>query len=139
MNRTSGILLHPTSLPGPFGIGDLGPQARSFVDWLAEAGQGLWQVLPLGPTGFGDSPYQCLSAFAGNPLLLSPQLLVEEGWLEESWLTDAPVFPKERVDYGRVMGWKRTLIEAAYQGFRDRAGAGERNAFALFTAQQPWL
>lgn len=74
MNRTSGILLHPISLPGPYGIGDMGSEAQRFVDFLADAGQGLWQVLPLGPTGYGDSPYQCLSAFAGNPLLISPEL-----------------------------------------------------------------
>src|SRR5579862_7118191 len=70
-SRTSGIMLHPTSLPGPFGIGDLGPEARRFVDYLVSAGQTLWQVLPLGPTGYGDSPYQCFSAVAGNPLLIS--------------------------------------------------------------------
>ena len=74
--RSSGILLHPTSLPGPFGIGDLGPEAYRWVDFLAESGQGLWQILPLGPTGYGDSPYQCFSAFAGNPLLISPEKLV---------------------------------------------------------------
>ena len=71
--RTSGILLHPTSLPGPHGIGELGPEATAFLDFLQETGQGLWQVLPLGPTGYGDSPYQCFSAFAGNPLLVSPR------------------------------------------------------------------
>ena len=82
MHRTSGVLLHPTSLPGPFGIGDLGPAAYEFVDFLAAAGQGLWQVLPLGPTGFGDSPYQCASSFAGNPLLISPERLLEWGWVD---------------------------------------------------------
>ena len=74
--RSSGILLHPTSLPGPFGIGDLGPEAYKFIDFLVEAGQSLWQVLPLGPTGYGDSPYACYSAFAGNTLLISPEQLV---------------------------------------------------------------
>ena len=72
--RSGGILLHPTSLPGPYGIGDLGPQAYRFVDWLASTGCKLWQVLPLGPTGYGDSPYQCFSAFAGNPYLISPRI-----------------------------------------------------------------
>src|ERR1700728_2937728 len=84
--RASGIVLHPTSLPGPLGIGDLGAEARRFVDYLADAGQTLWQVLPLGPTGYGDSPYQCLSAWAGNPMLISLEWLVERGWLEASAL-----------------------------------------------------
>jgi len=75
--RASGILLHPTSFPGRFGIGDLGDEGYAFVDFLAASGQSLWQVLPLGPTGYGDSPYQCFSAFAGNPLLISPQRLVQ--------------------------------------------------------------
>ncbi len=79
--RASGILLHPTSLPGDFGIGDLGPTAFEFVDFLARSGQTYWQILPLGPTGYGDSPYQCFSAFAGNPLLISPEKLVEDGLL----------------------------------------------------------
>src|SRR5215470_12832614 len=77
--RSGGILLHPTSLPGPHGIGDLGPYAYRFVDWLASTGCKLWQVLPLGPTGYGDSPYQCFSAFAGNPYLVSPDKLIEDG------------------------------------------------------------
>src|SRR5208283_4346577 len=80
-SRSAGILLHPTSLPGPFGIGDLGPAAHRWVDELARAKQSWWQVLPLGPTGYGDSPYQCFSAFAGNSSLLSPEALVEDGLL----------------------------------------------------------
>src|SRR5437764_1984916 len=79
--RASGILLHPTSLPGPFGIGDLGPEAHEFVRLLAETGQRCWQILPLGPTGFGNSPYQSYSSHAGNPLLISPDLLHDDGWL----------------------------------------------------------
>ena len=84
LQRSSGVLLHPTSLPGGFGIGDLGPSAFAFIDLLAAAGQRLWQVLPLGPTGYGDSPYQCFSAFAGNPLLISLERLIEDGLLTES-------------------------------------------------------
>src|ERR1051326_5869770 len=83
-NRSAGILLHPTSLPGPFGIGDLGPAAFAFIDFLAATRQSLWQLLPLGPTGYGDSPYASPSAFAGNPLLISPERLIEEGLLEPS-------------------------------------------------------
>src|SRR5262249_15216151 len=79
--RYAGLLLHPTSLPGPFGIGDLGPAAAHWVDWLVRARQTHWQILPLGPTGFGDSPYQCFSAFAGNPYLVSPDLLLRDGLL----------------------------------------------------------
>ena len=79
--RSSGVLLHPTSLPGPYGSGDLGPEAFAFVRFLADAGQKIWQVLPLNPTGYGNSPYQGLSAFAGNPLLISLERLAEQGWL----------------------------------------------------------
>src|SRR5215475_12620226 len=93
--RSSGIVLHPTSLPGPFGIGDLGPEGRRFVDYLASAGQTLWQVLPLGPTGFGDSPYQCFSALAGNPLLISLDDLAVNA-------PHAP-FTTDRVEFERVI------------------------------------
>src|SRR5215212_9560772 len=84
VKRVSGILLHPTSLPGPYGIGDFGPEAYKFVDFLVTARQSLWQVLPLGPTGYGDSPYACYSAFAGNTLLISPEQLVKEGLLDSA-------------------------------------------------------
>ncbi len=90
--RSSGVLLHPTSLPGGFGIGDLGPSAVEFIDLLASAGQRLWQVLPLGPTGYGDSPYQCFSAFAGNTLLISLERLIEDGLLTVSEAGDRRVF-----------------------------------------------
>src|SRR5919106_5864196 len=98
-SRASGILLHPTSLPSPFGIGDLGPEAYKFVDFLVEAGQTLWQVLPLGPTGYGDSPYACYSAFAGNTLLISPERLIRQGLLTETDLEDKPAFSDQRVDF----------------------------------------
>src|SRR5438876_7520990 len=98
MARSAGLILHPTSLPGRFGIGDLGPEAEKFLDWAASAGQGLWQILPLHPTGPGDSPYGASSAFAGNPLLLSPERLHEEGLLSTADLAGAPVFPRGRVD-----------------------------------------
>src|SRR5262252_1073284 len=96
--RSSGILLHPTSLPGPYGIGELGPEAHRFAEFLHDAGQTVWQVLPLGPTGYGDSPYQCFSAFAGNPLLLSLDRLVELGYLTASDLENRPIFPNDHVD-----------------------------------------
>src|ERR1700719_5090568 len=97
--RSSGVLLHPTSLPGPYGVGDLGPEALRFADFLSAAGQTLWQVLPLGPTGFGDSPYQCFSALAGNPMLISPKRLEEQGWLDVAALRDVPQFPEDETDF----------------------------------------
>ena len=138
--RSSGILLHPISLPGPFGIGDLGPQAHAFIDFLGETGQSLWQFLPLGPTGFGDSPYQCFSARAGNPLLISPERLVEKGWLASSALGSVPSFPSEQVDYGRVIPWKTALLESAARGFFERASARDRATFEAFSkANRDWL
>src|SRR6195256_3440165 len=100
--RSSGILLHPTSLPGRFGIGDLGDEAFRFADFLVASGQTLWQMLPLGPTGYGDSPYACYSAFAGNTLLVSPEKLFEEGLLAKNDLDETPFLPSERVDFDRV-------------------------------------
>src|SRR5882762_10715929 len=94
--RSSGVLLHPTSLPGPFGIGDLGPEAYAFADFLAASGQSIWQVLPLGPTGYGDSPYACYSAFAGNTLLISPEKLTTEGLLQNEDLSALPAFSEGR-------------------------------------------
>src|SRR3979409_1355613 len=99
--RASGILLHPTSLPGRFGIGDLGDEAYRFADFLAASGQGLWQVLPLGPTGYGDSPYACYSAFAGNTLLISPERLFEEGLLSITNVEEIPSLPSQRIDFGQ--------------------------------------
>ena len=132
--RSSGILLHPTSLPGRYGIGDLGPEAYRFVDWLAEAGQRIWQVLPLGPVGYGESPYQLFSAFAGNPMLIGLDLLVERGWLQAADLAEAPAFREDRVDFERVMPWKMGLLRRAFQNFRG----GEE--FAAFRrAQEAWL
>src|SRR5690349_12813855 len=101
--RASGILLHPTSLPGRYGIGELGDEARAFLHFLGAAGQRLWQVLPLGPTGYGDSPYQSFSAFAGNPLLIGTDRLLRDGLLAPSDLDDLPEFPAERVDFGPVI------------------------------------
>src|SRR5579875_2561403 len=110
--RASGILLHPTSLPGRFGIGDLGPSAYEFVDFLTETGQHWWQMLPLGPTGASNSPYQSHSSFAGNPLLISPDRLVSDGYLDESDLP-APVphdGPEVRVDFDAVLRLKGALF-----------------------------
>src|SRR5437588_12784629 len=116
--RSSGILLHPTSLPGRFGIGDLGHEAYRFVDWLAAAGQSFWQIMPLRPTGYGDSPYSSFSAFAGNTNLVSPEKLVEAGLLADADIEHAPDLPAERVDYGKVIEYKRGPLEKAFQRFK---------------------
>ncbi len=137
--RSSGLILHPTSLPGPFGIGDLGPAADAWVDWLAETGCRYWQVLPLGPTGYGDSPYQSFSAFAGNPYLVSPEQLVSEGLLDPEALEQRPRFPARRVDYGRVIPWKLGLLDRAHERLPN-VGASLRTAFVRFRDEQAhWL
>jgi len=110
--RASGILLHPTSLPGRFGTGDFGPEAYKFVDFLVSAGQSLWQVLPLGPTGYGDSPYACFSAFAGNTALISPECLVEQGLLDTESETD-----------------KNQILGRAYQNYTKTTDTNLRSAF----------
>ena len=140
MARASGILLHPTALPGPYGIGDLGPAADRFVDTLAAAGQAYWQILPLGPTGYGDSPYQTFSAFAGNPMLISPRLLVDDGLLPPDALDAAPSFPAERVDYGAVIPYKRGLLAQAFAQYRDHGAPDLRQAVDAFAAtHHAWL
>ncbi len=130
--RASGVLLHPTSLPGIWGIGDLGPAAHRFVDWLADAGQSVWQVLPLGPTGFGDSPYGATSSFAGNPLLVSPDALLDEDLLPES--TDAPHLegPPSAVDFGRVPAAKEHLLRRSWNHFQDTAPSATRDDLTSF-------
>ena len=138
--RRSGILLHPTSLPGRFGIGDLGDAAYRFVDFLAAAGQSYWQMLPLSPTGYADSPYQTLSAFAGNPMLINPQKLVEAGHLSAADLKDAPAFPDDRVDFGPVIQYKTRLLNRAFANFRTHAPDWQHAAFARFCKEQAsWL
>ena len=138
-NRSGGILLHPTSLPGPYGIGDLGPQAHAFVDWLVSTGCTLWQILPLGPTGYGDSPYQCFSAFAGNPYLISVDALLEEGLLSRDDLTDMPEFSVSRVDFGRLIPWKLSLLQRAFSGLSS-APAEFREEFEQFRVDHAaWL
>jgi len=135
--RAAGVLVHPTSFPSPYGMGDLGTGAYEFVDWLAKAGQTLWQILPLGPTGYGDSPYQSFSAFAGNPLLISPGELVKEGWLTGSELENVPGWNTCCVDYGAVIPYKMGLFRTAYARF---AAAKPKTAFTKFCkANAAWL
>jgi 4-alpha-glucanotransferase len=136
--RSCGILLHPTSLPGPNGIGELGAAAYQWVDYLVQAGQKLWQVLPLGPTGYGDSPYQSFSAFAGNPLLISFDLLIEAGYLTPGDLSVRPPFPEDRVDFGWVLQWKLPVLERAAERFY--AANRESEALRAFEAKHAhWL
>jgi len=138
--RSSGILLHPTSLPGRFGIGDLGDEAYRFVDFLAASGQRLWQILPLGPPGYGNSPYQCFSAFAGHTQLISPERLVEGGFLSRQDLEGAPDFPSDRVDFDRVAEFKRSLLDQAFDRFKRTNDDGLRADFANFCRQHAsWL
>ena len=137
IGRSSGAILHPTSLPGPYGIGDLGPSAYRWVDILAESGTALWQILPLGPTGYGDSPYQCFSAFAGNPNLISPDLLIADGLVDRP---TPPDFPTDHVDYGWVIAWKHDLISEAFARFSNGDGdPALRAAFTRFVDDQAWL
>ena len=137
--RSSGILLHPTSLPGPHGIGELGAEAHAFADFLRDSRQRIWQVLPLGPTGYGDSPYQCFSAFAGNPLLISMDRLAEHGYLEARDLHDRPAVSADYVDYGAVIAWKLPLLWRAFESFRQ-AGASEQEEFQNFCQRHAsWL
>lgn len=117
--RASGILLHPTSLPGKFGVGDLGPASRRFVDFLGETGQSWWQILPIGPTGYGNSPYQSHSSFAGNPLLISPEDLVEDGYLERRDLSDSLLPAVDEVDYDAAAVVKDRLFRLAFERLDD--------------------
>jgi len=135
--RTAGVLLHPTSLPGDFGIGDLGPEAYKFVDFLADAGQTYWQILPLGPTGYGDSPYSSFSAFAGNTLLISPEKLIDDELATTQNINDRPKFPANHVDYGAVYEWKSKLLANA---FEKLSSTDLRSEFDRFCDQErSWL
>jgi 4-alpha-glucanotransferase len=137
--RSAGILLHPTSLPAPGGIGDLGPAAYAWVDALARTRQSWWQILPLGPTGYGDSPYATFSAFAGNPNLISPQLLVRDGLLDDAdFATES--WPLDKVDYESVMPSKAGLTARAWENFQAGRGRNLRAAFEEFRRREAgWL
>lgn len=138
--RSAGILLHPTSLPGSHGIGELGGEAIAFLDFLAESGQSLWQVLPLGPTGYGDSPYQSFSAFAGNPLLISLESLRLAGLLDAADLKPGEDLPRDEVDFGALIAFKRPLLARAWASFEARALPGQLEALDEFRASQDaWL
>ena len=136
--RASGVLLHIASLPSPYGIGDVGPAALSWIDRLHETGQSWWQALPLGPTGYGNSPYQALSSFAGNELLISPDWLIEDGLLREPIGRDS--LPAGMIDYDRVIAFKRQVLEKAWIAFRSGGRADLRPAYDQFrSVNQHWL
>ncbi|MCL2923861.1 MAG: 4-alpha-glucanotransferase [Trichodesmium sp. MAG_R04] len=140
LSRASGILLHPTSFPSPFGIGDLGQEAYNFVNFLKNSGQKIWQTLPLGPTGVGNSPYQSYSAMAGNPLLISPDKLKDEGWLFEEDISNVPEFLKDKVDFDLVVQIKGSLLKTAYQNFQKDASKEEKETFNKFCNSKAfWL
>ncbi len=138
--RRSGIVLHPTSLPGPHGSGDFGPAAYHFIDWLAAAGQSVWQILPLTPIGPGNSPYASVSAFAGNPLLVALEPLVEKKWMAPIAASEIASFNPQRVDFSDAMNWRMGQLRAAAHAFFDAASASDRAAFADYCgAQSSWL
>ena len=138
--RYSGVLLHPTSFPSNYGIGDMGEQSRLFVDLLSDAQVGLWQILPLGPVGFGNSPYAARSAFAGNEFLISLDMLVDDGYLELSDILDIPHFSPSNVEFSQVDDFKFPLLLKAAHTFISEASAEEQKQFALFCTQQAyWL
>jgi 4-alpha-glucanotransferase len=138
--RQSGILLHPTSLPSKFGIGDFGENAYNFVDFLVKSGQTLWQVLPLGQTGYGDSPYQCFSAFAGNIYLISLEKLLDDGFLDKKDLANVPIFPQNKVNFGKVIEYKLPLLRKAFENFRKTNNEEIAEEFRIFCHENKfWL
>jgi len=137
--RTSGVLLHPTSLPGRYGIGDLGDELLVFLDWAQHAGLGIWQVLPLNAPGYGNSPYGCLSSYAGNPMLISPRRLLEAGLLPDAALDDVPELPAGNVDFHRVAALKQELLQRSYEHFSEHASDEQHQALAGFEGDNSWL
>jgi len=136
--RASGLLLHPTSLPGRSGIGDLGDEAFKFVDFLLNAGQSWWQILPSGPTGEGNSPYSSYSAFAGNALLISPERLVGEGLLDDDDIASIPAFDRRKVDFSSVAKWKQGLFTTAFSRFRSSGSRELQSDLTSFVNENSW-
>jgi 4-alpha-glucanotransferase len=138
--RSAGILCHPSSFPGKYGIGDLGPEAYHFIDFLAACGQTLWQVFPLGPTGYGDSPYQCFSAFAGNPLLISPELLYQDGLLTQEQSENTQKFDQNTISFGEIIDFKTHLLKLAFSTFKKHKKHPYTDALAAFEKDnKDWL
>ena len=141
LKRASGILLHPTSLPGSPGIGTIGKNAFDFIDWLSQANQTLWQILPSGPTGYGDSPYASFSTYAGNPLLIDLDILVKEGVLDKDQASPPEyIRTNGNVDFGSVVYWKKPLLKTAAVQFLTRADLKTKRNYELFKAENAfWL
>ena len=142
MRRAAGILLHPTSLPGSYGVGELGDHVIAFLDWAQSAGMRIWQVLPLNPPGYGASPYGCLSSFAGNPLLISTQRLLQEELLTVDDVADVPRFSDEHVEFDRVTEYKSELLHTSWRRFQESASdelRAEHHAFLNAADQAEWL
>ena len=139
VQRSGGILMHISSLPGGHGIGAMGHSARQWVDFLEETGTVYWQILPLNPTGYGNSPYQGLSAFAGNPLFINLEDLCENGWLSREDLAGAPKFPLQKVNFPRTTAWKFKLLRRAFERFRTRRQPHLSNEFGQFKHNTAWL
>jgi len=138
IKRSSGILLHPSSLPGPYGIGDFGFEARKWIEFIVDAGFSWWQILPIGPTGFGHSPYQSFSSFAGNPMLISLDLLLENSWLEKSDLVHSPIFRDDFVEFDNVITFKNRLLSLAAGRFL-KSRDDIKNFLAYRQQQTEWL
>lgn len=140
LNRSSGILMHVSSLPGKFGIGDVGEEAYRWVDFLDNAGIKYWQILPLNPTGYGNSPYQGLSAFAGNPLFISPKMLYDSGLLDQSTLKKVPRFSSQKVDFQKVITWKSMLLKSVFKNFQKSKHQKIKLEFSKFQNENAsWL
>jgi 4-alpha-glucanotransferase len=139
MTRAAGVLLHPTSLPGRYGIGDFGDELIAFLDWAKSAGLRIWQILPLNPPGYGNSPYGCHSSYAGNALLISPQHLLKDGLLPEHAADEAPTFADDSVDFDRVAPFKWNLLHQAWRHFNSRRRADHRHELERFEADNLWL
>ncbi len=137
--RSNGILLHPSSLPGKWGIGTLGKEAIKFIDWMKEAGVKMWQLLPMGPTGYGDCPYSSFSAFAGNPYFINYEILLEEGWLKDSDLPDDKMFSRDKVDFGKIYETKFIVLKKACDRFSEQA-EDQKKEYAYFCEKHSfWL
>jgi 4-alpha-glucanotransferase len=137
--RTAGVLLHPTSLPGRYGIGDLGDELIAFLDWAQAAGVHVWQLLPLNPPGYGNSPYGCHSSYAGNPLVISPQRLIGAGLLPEEAIAKLADFPADHVDFDNVAPFKIALLRASWKHFNEHGSSDHRQAIKRFEKDNAWL